>query len=230
MDISLGLAWYVVFVLSASFHEAAHAFTAMKFGDRTAYQGGQVTLHPIPHIAREPFGMIVVPIVSFLFNGWMIGWASTPIDPYWAGRNHKKAALMSLSGPASNLLLILVSAALIHIGIAAGFFNQPSISELGFSTIVTADAGTLANGAANMLSICFSLNIVLTTFNLLPVPPLDGTAIVGLFLDRATAEKYQSFIHQPGIALFGLIMAWMSMDFIFPPVYALAVSFLYPGL
>lgn len=60
-----GLLWYVVFIFSTTFHEAAHAFTALKLGDSTAYEGGQVTLDPLPHIRREPVGTIVFPILSF---------------------------------------------------------------------------------------------------------------------------------------------------------------------
>ena len=78
--LALGLGWYVVFVFSVTCHEAAHAFAAMKLGDKTAYHGGQVTLDPTPHVRRSPFGMVVVPILSFLLGGWMIGWASAPYD------------------------------------------------------------------------------------------------------------------------------------------------------
>lgn len=61
-----GLLWYIAFLVSTTFHEAAHAFAALRLGDRTAYEGGQVTLDPIPHIRREPVGTIVVPLLSFL--------------------------------------------------------------------------------------------------------------------------------------------------------------------
>ena len=100
MDLNLALAtvWYVVFIISLTFHEAAHAFVAHKFGDPTAYYQGQVTLDPIPHIRRSPVGMVIVPIVSFIIGGWMIGWASAPYDPYWADSNRRKAALMALAG------------------------------------------------------------------------------------------------------------------------------------
>ena len=102
-DIALGLAWYVVFVLSLSFHEAAHAFAAMKLGDKTAYYGGQVSLHPFAHIRREPIGMIVLPIISYILNGWMIGWASAPYDRAWAQRHPKREIMMAMAGPAANL-------------------------------------------------------------------------------------------------------------------------------
>src|SRR5260370_7999852 len=76
-----GFISYVVFLFSTTCHEAAHAFVAKMGGDTTAALGGQVSLNPIPHIRRSPFGMVVIPIVSFLFSGGMIGWARAPYDP-----------------------------------------------------------------------------------------------------------------------------------------------------
>ena len=67
--ISLGLVWYVAFLFSLTVHEAAHALVALKLGDPTAYEGGQVTLNPLPHIKREPFGTVVVPLLSFGLAG-----------------------------------------------------------------------------------------------------------------------------------------------------------------
>ena len=72
--IALGLLWYVVFLLSTTCHEAAHALVAKWGGDMTASQGGQVSLNPIPHIRREPFGMVVIfPLLSYAVGGWMMG-------------------------------------------------------------------------------------------------------------------------------------------------------------
>lgn len=87
-DISLfqGTAWYIVFLFSTTVHEAAHALVALKLGDDTAHRGGQVTLDPTPHVRREPFGMVVVPLLSYFLGGWMVGWASAPYDPEWARR------------------------------------------------------------------------------------------------------------------------------------------------
>ena len=108
VDLVSGLQWYLVFLYSTTLHEAAHAWAALKLGDDTAYQGGQVTLDPTPHIRREPIGMVVVPLLSFLFGGWMIGWASTPYDPDWAMRYPRRSAWMSLAGPALTLQQILL--------------------------------------------------------------------------------------------------------------------------
>ena len=106
-----GVLWYVVFLFSATAHEAAHAWAARRGGDSTAYVGGQVSLDPIPHIRQEPFGMVVIPILSFVLNrfDWMIGWASTPYNLAWALRHPTKAAWMSLAGPISNLTIAIVS-------------------------------------------------------------------------------------------------------------------------
>ena len=71
--LGMALAWYLTFIFSTSFHEAAHAFVAMKLGDLTAYHSGQVSLNPVPHMRREPFGMILVPIFSFFIVGWTFG-------------------------------------------------------------------------------------------------------------------------------------------------------------
>ena len=102
-DIDWGLfgLWYVAFLFSLTVHEASHALAALKLGDPTAYRGGQVTLNPLPHMRREPFGTIVVPALSYIFAGWMMGWASAPYDPVWADRHPRRAGWMALAGPAS---------------------------------------------------------------------------------------------------------------------------------
>src|SRR5688572_31775898 len=101
--------WYLVFVFSTTCHEAAHAWAAHRGGDPTAYADGHVSLDPLPHIRRSPMGMVVIPIISFLMGGWMIGWASVPLNPEWARQYPRRAALMSLAGPAANLTLALVA-------------------------------------------------------------------------------------------------------------------------
>ena len=92
----LGLTWFVVFLFSTTLHEAGHAWAAYKLGDRTAYEGGQVSLNPLPHIQREPVGMILVPLFTFVSMHWMMGWASAPYDPVWAHRYPKRAAVSLL--------------------------------------------------------------------------------------------------------------------------------------
>src|SRR2546428_1713114 len=100
-----GLFWFVAFLFSTTVHEAMHALAALRGGDRTAYLGGQVSLSPLPHIRREPIGMLVVPLLTAFTNGWAVGWASTPYDPIWAARYPRRAALMAAAGPARNPLI-----------------------------------------------------------------------------------------------------------------------------
>src|SRR5215475_8256070 len=107
MQFSDAIMTYVVFLYSTVLHEAAHAWAAHRLGDDTAYRGGQVSLDPTPHIKREPWGMVLIPILSFLMGGWMIGWASAPYDPEWARMYPRRAGMMAVAGPVANLLLVL---------------------------------------------------------------------------------------------------------------------------
>lgn len=225
--IILGVAWYVVFILSLSFHEAAHAFVAMKLGDKTAFYSGQVSLHPFAHMMREPIGMIVLPIVSFFYNGWMIGWASTPYDHAWAQRYPKREILMAMAGPLANLILVIAAAVIIRLGLAMGYFSPPE--SITFSNVTDAEHAGWANSIAVMTSILFTLNLVLFVFNLLPIPPLDGSCLVPLVLNSENAYKYKALISQPSISIVGLIIAWQFFGYIFEPVHLFALNLLYPG-
>src|SRR5213596_2742823 len=121
-----GLIWYTVFLFSTTCHEASHSLAAKMGGDPTAFRSGQVTLNPIPHMRREPFGMLLVPILSYALGGWMIGWASAPYDPFWEARHPRRAAWMSLAGPGANFALMIIGAIGIRAGMVAGMFQQPS--------------------------------------------------------------------------------------------------------
>jgi hypothetical protein len=98
-NLATGLIWFVAFLASTTVHEAMHAWAAWKGGDPTAYHGGQVSLSPLPHIRREPIGMVVVPLLTAPTQGWAMGWASAPYDPFWAARHPRRAALMAFAGP-----------------------------------------------------------------------------------------------------------------------------------
>jgi Zn-dependent protease len=223
----MGLVWYVVFLLSTTCHEAAHALVAKLGGDLTAYHGGQVSLDPTPHIRREPFGMVVIPILSYIMGGWMMGWASAPYDPYWAERHPRRAAWKSLAGPAANFSLAILAGVLIHAGLIAGLFEYPD--SLGFTHMVRAASGGAAVGAATFLSILFSLNLLLGTFNLIPIPPLDGFTAIGVLLPEELAGRVQAMRHSLGNFTFiGLLLAWKVFDPIFQPLFSIFVKILYP--
>ncbi|MGZ4965081.1 MAG: site-2 protease family protein [Limisphaerales bacterium] len=230
-DISLfdGACWYVVFLFSTTVHEASHALSAYRLGDDTAYRGGQVTLDPTPHIKREPFGMVVIPIISYILGGWMIGWASAPYDPTWAHRHPRRAGIMAMAGPASNFLLMLVAAGLVRLGIAGGWFELPA--QISAAHIVEATAGHgVPLLAATLVSIFFSLNLLLFIFNLIPFPPLDGSSIPLLFLSNEGAVKYWTMLRAPGMNMIGLIIAWRLFDVVYPAIHLFCVNTLYTGL
>lgn len=153
-----------VLIISLTVHEASHALFAMWGGDRTAYQAGQVTLNPLPHIQREPFGMLVLPLISlFATNGnSCFGFAHAPYDPYWAVRHPRKAALMSAAGPLGNLVLATIAFVVLW-------------------WIARPDGGTEL-AIRKIAGVFLYLNLLLAVFNLVPLPPLDGAGIVrGLY-------------------------------------------------
>ena len=210
--------WLVIFLFSLSAHEAAHALVAQRLGDVTAYLGGQVTLDPIPHIKREPWGMLIVPILSYISSGWMIGWASAPYNPAWAQQYPKRAALMAMAGPAANFTIAFISWCGLKLGLLTGVFvigNGWSFSE----TVISTEPG-LWHLAAALLSLGFSLNVLLGIFNLIPLPPLDGSALPLLFLHDEMARTYQRLSRSTVPALLGLFVAWQFFPRIFRPLYA----------
>ena len=221
--------YYVVFLFSTTLHEAAHAWAAKLGGDLTAYHGGQIALSPLPHIQREPFGMVVLPLLSLLLSGWPIGYASAPFDRYWAARHPRRAALMALAGPAANLLLLLLAAALLRAGLANHVFYVPHSVRLG-QVVATNASGWFWPGAALMLGVFFSLNLLLALFNLIPLPPLDGSLAISLLMSKARAARYQELLwNNLTLQFFGILIAWQLFGFAYPPVFRLALDLLYPG-
>jgi Zn-dependent protease len=223
----LGVTWYVAFLFSLTVHEAAHALAAYRLGDPTAYLGGQVTLNPLPHIKREPFGTILVPILTFAMSGWMMGWANAPYDPYWAARHPKRSGWMALAGPAANLVLVILVGIILRLGLAAGAFDLPH--AWSFSSVV-AGTGGLSDPIAQLLSILFSLNLLLFAFNLLPLPPLDGASALAIVLPETTALKLMDFLRQPMVGLIGILIAWRVAGYFLTPIYRLALMALFGGL
>ena len=113
-QLAFGFLEYVVFLLSTTCHEAAHALVAKWGGDTTALEGGQVSLNPWPHIRREPFGMVLMPLIGIASGSGLIGWASAPYNPKWAIENPKHAARMSLAGPVANFGLAALAGILMR--------------------------------------------------------------------------------------------------------------------
>jgi Zn-dependent protease len=225
--ILLGGVAYVILLLSLTMHEAAHAWAALRGGDPTAYQGGQVSLDPRPHIRREPLGMVFAPILFWVLGGWMIGWASTPFDPRWAFAHPRRAAAMAAAGPLANLFLLLLAALGLRLGVATEVFLPV---PTGFFELALAPEGGVASALVVVLSFTFSLNLLLFVFNLIPVPPLDGSSAIGLLLSDEAGRRLQQFMAQPMLAWGGILVAWFLMGRIFSPTLAFAVDLLYLGV
>jgi Zn-dependent protease len=220
-----GILWYLAFVLSTTLHEASHGFAAWRLGDRTAYDVGQVTLDPRPHFRREPVGMIVVPIISYLLGGWMIGWASVPYDREWAMSHPRRSATMSAAGPLANLALALLAGIVMRIGLGTGIFQPPE--SIDAMHVVETAAGGAMTTASMFVNVFFSLNVLLFTFNLLPIPPLDGSGIIPWFLSEETGRRYLAWIRNPSFAFLGLFIAWKAFDLVYPPLHLLFINILY---
>jgi Zn-dependent protease len=227
-DIGHALAYYAVFLVSVTMHEAAHAWVAMLGGDKTAYHGGQVSLDPRPHIRREPMGLLWIPLISALLTGWPIGFASAPYDPAWARRHPKRAAWMALAGPAANLLLVLLAFGALRLGAGAGLFFAPE--HAGFDRLAATPAGTVWPAVVFILSVFLSLNLLLMVLNLFPFPPLDGSGVVPLFLSDRVTVTYQDFIwHNRGLGIIGILIAWQLFSYVYDPVFLFTINLLYPG-
>lgn len=202
------LSWYIVFIYSMVLHEASHAYASWKLGDSTAYDEGQVSIDPTPHVKREPFGMVLVPLVSYISAGWMLGWASAPYDPTWAARYPKRSAIMAAAGPAANLAICIVAFILLKIGLSLGYFVHSTSDFYLMAHVVDGRADDWTAAVSQVLSIAFTLNFILCLFNLLPFPPLDGSAIVKLFLPKSACQSYDNFLHTSGLPVVGLLIAW----------------------
>jgi Zn-dependent protease len=227
-DLADALTFFVVFLFSTTLHEAAHAWVALKGGDATAYHGGQVSLDPRPHVRRHPFGMVVLPLLSAILTGWPLGFASAPYDPDWARRYPRRAAVMALAGPVSNLLLATLAALALRIGQSQGVFYAPE--SIRFGVIAATELGGSWEIVGHYLGIVFSLNLLLFLFNMLPFVPLDGAAVITLLMPLETTRKYQEFLWAtPMLSWIGLMVAWRLADVVFHPVFAAAVSMIYPN-
>jgi Zn-dependent protease len=186
-----------VVLFAISFHESAHAWTALKFGDPTARDLGRISLNPLHHI--DPFGTVLLPLMMILMHQPPFGYAKpTPVN-LRNTRNPRVANFwVSAAGPLSNLLVVVVSAAfLIAIGrydpgMVAGAFQAP------------AGSGVLAP-VSYILAQLVLLNLVLGVFNLIPVPPMDGSGILFSILGRR-GLAIEMFFHRYSFVMFIVIM------------------------
>ena len=224
--------WYVIFLFTLTLHESGHALVARLGGDDSAYRGGQVSLNPWPHLRREPFGTIIIPILTFFASGWMMGWASAPYSPAWGRAFPRRLAAMSAAGPAANLLLAAAVFLILKGMLGAGLFVPPAL--VSFGHMVEPPPGTppesIAHALALSLSVALNLNVLLFLFNLIPLPPLDGSGIAQGMMPGTVGRFLETLSGNPMLSIVGLLVAWRIFDVIFPPAFRLLLSLLHPGI
>lgn len=200
----------IILMFSAILHEVAHGFVAEKLGDPTARLMGRLTLNPKPHI--DLFMTILLPLLLILSGSPIIfgGAKPVPVDPFNLRDGRKDLALVSLAGPLTNVLLAVGATLLFHL---LNFL--PNSLILGFLTAI--------------LLIIIKLNILLAVFNLLPIPPLDGSKVFALLLPQDLSRAYLS-IGSIGtlILLFLLIspIGGFSLSSVLFNIYTAAISLL----
>lgn len=193
-----------VLIFSAILHEIMHGIVADKLGDPTARLMGRLTLDPRKHI--DPFLSIILPILLIISHSPVIfgGAKPVPIDPYNLREGRKDIALVSLAGPLTNVGIAIIAALLFHL----------------FSTVLIVSL---------ILQIIVSYNILLAIFNLLPIPPLDGSKIFALILPEGLATSYLA-LGQIGLLLLFVLLAFpfgpFSLQALISHLFVLASSFL----
>ena len=225
-DLAIGLVWFIAFLFSTTVHEAMHALVAWKGGDPTAYHGGQVSLSPVPHVRREPIGMLVVPLLTSLTQGWAMGWASAPYDPRWAERYPRRAALMAAAGPAGNFMIAAVALVALRVGLMLGWFVAPE--SVSFTALVGTASGGGAGLIGTLLSVFLMLNVLLGAFNLLPLPPLDGGAVFSIFLPEALQERVRELQSNGAMSMIGLVVAWRVFPLVTDPLFSFVLRLVHP--
>jgi Zn-dependent protease len=201
LDIGQIIIWFVVFLLSLTVHECAHAWMAERVGDPTGRYLGRVTLNPIPHI--DIFGTVIFPLIAVTTGGWMFGWAKpVPYNPLNLKNRKLGEILIAAAGPLSNVLLLIVFLVL---------------AKVLFRTSLGNSLGDMADPIGAMMQIGMSLNIILAVFNLIPIPPLDGSKILMNLLPDSMAEAYSHVPDWAGfIVLFLLIQVGFTSALIRP--------------
>jgi Zn-dependent protease len=176
-----------VLLVSLTFHELAHALVATRLGDPTPGEQGRLTLNPLAHI--DPLGTAMFALTYFL-TGFIFGWAKPVLVDARRFRKPKESmALVAAAGPAVNFLIALGCA-----GIAV------HVDDLGTRTV-------------DVLELAFELNIILGLFNLIPIPPLDGSRIVGALMSNATYARWAALDQYGMLALFAVILLFQNEFF-----------------
>ena len=186
-----------ILFFSIIFHEYAHGYVACRNGDDTAYLLGRLTFNPLKHI--DLAGSIIVPLFCYVMGWPLFGWAKpVPVNPYRLNDIRNDMAKVAFAGPAANLLLVIISTLLLKLV----FMFAPSSIIL-----------------AKVLVYAILINLLLALFNLMPIPPLDGSKIVARFLPQQAAIKYMSFERYGMLLVIILIFTGAFSKIIIPVFY-----------
>jgi len=183
----------VVLLFSIIIHEIAHGYVALLNGDPTARMLGRITLNPIPHI--DPVGSILLPLLLLISqSSFLIGWAKpVPVNPLNFRNFRWGEFAVSAAGPVSNLALAAIFSILLRLGL-----ENPGLTQLAYFGV--------------------SINIILALFNLIPIPPLDGSHILALVLPRELARLY-SYLQPVGFILILILFYTGILGAILMPLY-----------
>jgi Zn-dependent protease len=166
-----------ILIMSVVIHEVSHGFAALYYGDHTAEYQGRLTLNPLRHI--DPVGSILVPAVSYFFGGFIFGWAKpVPYNPHNLRPGRWPEAFVALAGPLSNILLAIVFDLLLRAGLAQGW----------------------STGFLHITAMIVFVNLLLAVFNLVPVPPLDGSKLLFAIFPEKLYEL-RGFFERYGLVL-----------------------------
>ena len=184
----------IILIFSVILHEVSHGFMADWLGDPTARLAGRLTLNPLKHI--DPVGSILVPLITSLF-GFTFGWAKpVPYNPYNLRNKRQGEFLIALAGPASNLLLAIIFGTIIRFTATPLTVNGPFITVLSYVVLI---------------------NIVLAIFNLIPLPPLDGSKLLFSVLPNQYGRFRRTLeLYAPVFVLVVVFVLWQFLSPIIP--------------
>jgi Zn-dependent protease len=198
---------FAVLLFSLSLHEAAHAWMASRLGDPTARMLGRVTLNPIKHI--DLWGTIILPVIMLLINpGFLFGWAKpTPVTPSNFKNLTRDDILTTVAGPVSNVLAAIAAMLILlivsHTGATGGALVH-FVAATGDPVRIFSATGSPLIPFVGLLYLAMFLNLLLAAFNLLPLPPLDGSHVLRHFLPFKALRIYDSL----GIISLFVIFIW----------------------
>jgi Zn-dependent protease len=195
VDFTQVLIVLVVLIASLSVHEAAHAFAADRLGDPTARHLGRLSLNPAVHI--DPIGTLLFPLIAFLTNVPLIGWAKpVPVDTRQLRHPKRDFALIAAAGPASNVVMAVLAAIILE-----GVRNFAAPGDIATLAVV--------RPAVQLLRVFVYLNVLLAVFNMIPVPPLDGGNVLIGLLPANTARLVEQMRPYGILILYALMLTGM---------------------